>query len=230
MDGQRATCSDGPPAWSNGVGRSGCASSSWRRCARTPTLLVAPIIAVGARVAPAVRLDIACASACLVRGTAGSSGRARENSDPSDAAGSGLATPTRPDPPKTTRRAEPCHPFEGSTQAARRWRRLPSRGTSPCALVEGPSLTCASCGSENRRGARFCRGCGASLQNRCPNAGLRWRRDRPTATRVARGSVVRLPGSGSPGSHLGTAARVGAVRGSRRLQGALGVSRRRRGT
>jgi Adenylate and Guanylate cyclase catalytic domain/Double zinc ribbon len=32
-------------------------------------------------------------------------------------------------------------------------------------------VTCASCGSENRPGARFCRTCGASLSNRCPECG-----------------------------------------------------------
>jgi class 3 adenylate cyclase/tetratricopeptide (TPR) repeat protein len=32
-------------------------------------------------------------------------------------------------------------------------------------------VICSSCASENRPGASFCRGCGASLENRCPDCG-----------------------------------------------------------
>jgi len=32
-------------------------------------------------------------------------------------------------------------------------------------------MTCASCGTENPAGARFCMGCGATLERRCPNCG-----------------------------------------------------------
>src|SRR5438105_11168396 len=37
--------------------------------------------------------------------------------------------------------------------------------------MEGPPVICSSCETENRSGARFCRGCGASLESRCPACG-----------------------------------------------------------
>ena len=32
-------------------------------------------------------------------------------------------------------------------------------------------MKCGACGNENREGAKFCRGCGASLQSACPSCG-----------------------------------------------------------
>ena len=32
-------------------------------------------------------------------------------------------------------------------------------------------MTCASCGTENPAGARFCMSCGTALERRCPNCG-----------------------------------------------------------
>jgi double zinc ribbon protein len=32
-------------------------------------------------------------------------------------------------------------------------------------------MRCPSCGNENREGAKFCRGCGASFQSACPKCG-----------------------------------------------------------
>src|SRR3954468_17929027 len=32
-------------------------------------------------------------------------------------------------------------------------------------------MTCSACDTENRPGARFCRGCGSPLEDRCPTCG-----------------------------------------------------------
>ena len=44
------------------------------------------------------------------------------------------------------------------------------RDSGPGALMARP-MACASCGTENPAGARFCMACGATLERRCPNCG-----------------------------------------------------------
>src|SRR5688572_1655709 len=48
---------------------------------------------------------------------------------------------------------------------------LASIGYAPDDPHGGPCVICASCGTENRTGSRFCDNCGAPLASNCPTCG-----------------------------------------------------------
>src|ERR687893_1285897 len=68
-------------------------------------------------------------------------------------------------------------------------------------------MTCASCGTENPAGARFCMNCGSALERRCPSCGT----PAPPDARFCMNCGAALDGSATPGRPAAPAARRGAA-------------------
>ena len=61
-----------------------------------------------------------------------------------------------------------------------------------CPSLDG--MICASCGTENPAGARFCMSCGTALERRCPNCGS----PAPPEARFCLSGGTVLPAAGGP--------------------------------